>query len=110
MNVEIGAEAALFPEKEYISGIFVTVYWMGKCVLHNFSHTWKHKPDEERTKPHISIKEHSLSTGHVAVLSVVPGCYIGGVTVCSYIKQEEGNKTLDAFKNRIRSFNSTMCS
>ncbi len=30
MNVEIGAEAALFPEKEYIKGIFVTVYfsWM----------------------------------------------------------------------------------
>jgi hypothetical protein len=27
MNVEIGAEAALFPEKEYISGIFVAV-WM----------------------------------------------------------------------------------
>jgi hypothetical protein len=26
MNVEIGAEAALFPEKEYINGIFVTVY------------------------------------------------------------------------------------
>ncbi len=25
MNVEIGAEAALFPEKEYISGIFVAV-------------------------------------------------------------------------------------
>ncbi len=25
MNVEIGAEAALFPEKEYISGIFVSV-------------------------------------------------------------------------------------
>jgi hypothetical protein len=25
MNVEIGAEAALFPEKEYISGIFVKV-------------------------------------------------------------------------------------
>jgi hypothetical protein len=25
MNVEIGTEAALFPEKEYISGIFVTV-------------------------------------------------------------------------------------
>jgi hypothetical protein len=28
MNVEIGAEAALFPEKEYISGIFVAVYGM----------------------------------------------------------------------------------
>ena len=26
MNVEIGADAALFPEKEYISGIFVAVY------------------------------------------------------------------------------------
>jgi hypothetical protein len=26
MNAEIGAEAALFPEKEYISGIFVAVY------------------------------------------------------------------------------------
>jgi hypothetical protein len=26
MNVEIGAEAPLFPEKEYISGIFVAVY------------------------------------------------------------------------------------
>jgi hypothetical protein len=26
MNVEIGAEAPIFPEKEYISGIFVAVY------------------------------------------------------------------------------------
>jgi hypothetical protein len=26
MNVEIGAEAALFPEKEYINGIAVAVY------------------------------------------------------------------------------------
>jgi hypothetical protein len=26
MNVEIGAEAALFPEKEYISGISVSVH------------------------------------------------------------------------------------
>jgi hypothetical protein len=26
MNVEIGAEAALFPEKEYIKGIFVAVH------------------------------------------------------------------------------------
>ncbi len=25
MNVEIGAEAALFPEKEYLSGIFLAV-------------------------------------------------------------------------------------
>ncbi len=27
MNVEIGAEAALFPEKEHISGISVAVHW-----------------------------------------------------------------------------------
>ena len=33
MNVEIGAEAALFPEKEYINGIAVAVYW-------DFSHTY----------------------------------------------------------------------
>jgi hypothetical protein len=26
MSVEIGAEAALFPEKEYINGIFVAVH------------------------------------------------------------------------------------
>jgi hypothetical protein len=26
MNVDIGAEAALFPEKKYISGIFVAVF------------------------------------------------------------------------------------
>ncbi len=29
MNVEIGAEAALFPEKEYISAIFVAVRGRG---------------------------------------------------------------------------------
>ncbi len=27
MNVDIGAEAPLFPEKEYIKGIFVAVLW-----------------------------------------------------------------------------------
>jgi hypothetical protein len=27
MNVEIGAEAALFPEKEYINGIAVAVWY-----------------------------------------------------------------------------------
>jgi hypothetical protein len=30
MNVEIGAEAALFPEKEYINGIFVAVWYSKK--------------------------------------------------------------------------------
>jgi hypothetical protein len=39
MNVEIEAEAALFPEKEYIIGIFVAVWlsssdcwWLGVAV------------------------------------------------------------------------------
>jgi hypothetical protein len=30
MNVEIGAEAALIPEKEYIKGIFVAVQSKGR--------------------------------------------------------------------------------
>ncbi len=30
MNVEIGTEAALFPEKEYINGIFVAVWILVK--------------------------------------------------------------------------------
>jgi hypothetical protein len=32
MNVEIGAEAALFPEKEYINGIAVAVRVGGKVL------------------------------------------------------------------------------
>jgi hypothetical protein len=36
MNVEIGAEAALFPEKEYIYGIFVAV-WFGDAFCVNQS-------------------------------------------------------------------------
>jgi hypothetical protein len=32
MTVEIGAEAALFPEKEYISGIFVAMYARERSV------------------------------------------------------------------------------
>ncbi len=33
MNVEIGSEAALFPEKEYINGIAVTVHNLSiSCV------------------------------------------------------------------------------
>jgi hypothetical protein len=31
MNVEIGTEAAQFPEKEYINGIFLAVWQNGKC-------------------------------------------------------------------------------
>ncbi len=50
MNVEIGAEAALFPEKEYISGIFVAVYKKMSGKFHNFlfkmqnQSEWKIRP------------------------------------------------------------------
>jgi hypothetical protein len=33
MNVEIGAEAVLFPEKEYICGIFVAVWVFARSIL-----------------------------------------------------------------------------
>ncbi len=32
MIVEIGAEAALFPEKEYIKGIFIAVRKCASCI------------------------------------------------------------------------------
>jgi hypothetical protein len=37
MNVEIRAEAALFPEKEYINGIAVAVHFDSTLPLTNFS-------------------------------------------------------------------------
>jgi hypothetical protein len=36
MNVEIGAEAALFPEKEYINGIAVAVWYSRYRKVYNF--------------------------------------------------------------------------
>ncbi len=33
MNVETGAEATLFPEKEYIKGIFVAVILLAKMFI-----------------------------------------------------------------------------
>ncbi len=40
MNVEIGAEAALFPEKEYINGIAVAVQCAMKSFLRMLSMQW----------------------------------------------------------------------
>ncbi len=46
MNVEIGAEAALFPEKEYINGIAVVVYssW---CLFSMRGEVQTRRPDLE---------------------------------------------------------------
>jgi hypothetical protein len=33
MNVEIGAEAAQFPEKEYINGIAFAVWWISSHLF-----------------------------------------------------------------------------
>jgi hypothetical protein len=44
MNVEIGAEAALFPEKEYINWIFVAVHIMvyrGLFIAFNPKNFWE---------------------------------------------------------------------
>ncbi len=32
MNVEIGTEAAQFPEKEYINGIFIAVRYFSRII------------------------------------------------------------------------------
>ena len=42
MNVEIGAEAAQFPEKEYINGIAVAVHssFYQLIRMHTQSHIW----------------------------------------------------------------------
>jgi hypothetical protein len=37
MNVEIGAETTLFPEKEYIKAIFVAVHSWLKCLMVTFT-------------------------------------------------------------------------
>ncbi len=36
MNVEIGAEATQFPEKEYINGIAVAVHSYGKLLVSHY--------------------------------------------------------------------------
>jgi hypothetical protein len=44
MNVEIEAEAALFPEKEYINGIFVAVWILVKIRGYVYSFCCKLNP------------------------------------------------------------------
>jgi hypothetical protein len=39
MNVKIGAEAVLFPEKEYINGIAVAVWHIAHCTARLGQHS-----------------------------------------------------------------------
>jgi hypothetical protein len=41
MNVEIGAEAVQFPEKEYINGIVVAVRYCGICTANIRNAFWR---------------------------------------------------------------------
>jgi hypothetical protein len=54
LNVEIGAEAALFPEKEYINEIFVAVHVLMLFEAHALNHyqnyaLWSNSPYESFT-------------------------------------------------------------
>ncbi len=52
MNVEIGTEAAQFPEKEYINGIFLAVYCSGDaiyCTLYFLCFTMVHRLENDTT-------------------------------------------------------------
>jgi hypothetical protein len=53
MNVEIGTEAAQFPEKEYINGNFVAV-WLGKdCTPASFCQPYLHSSIRGHTNHNI---------------------------------------------------------
>ncbi len=51
MNVEIGDEAALFPEKEYISGIFVAVHAIHSPFFSRLLIIQKKSPKQENSSP-----------------------------------------------------------
>ncbi len=72
MNVEIGAEAALFQEKEYISRIFVAVHLLSKAMsMHVDSpvpapsqtlHVWEVEcPVHQRVDTAIQLTGHACS-------------------------------------------------
>ncbi len=57
--MEIGAEAAQFPEKEYIKGIAVAVYYLGHGG-EDRAHT-RDRRDEGKDKVHSSTAEEKMS-------------------------------------------------
>jgi hypothetical protein len=73
MNVEIGAEAALFPEKEYINGFAVAV--QGRAKISCTYHGKPNKPTKEGPlsfvlfeSPFTSVS--TVSRGHPSLVSL----------------------------------------
>jgi hypothetical protein len=60
MNVEFGAEAALFPEKEYLSGIFVAVRYSAIIIFKfNISHPAVRQMHAKREHPSVDSGPYS---------------------------------------------------
>ncbi len=88
MNMEIGTEAAQFPEKEYINGIFVAVYnimldWLASCLLCVVQSEWlerqrpgipgdpllHHHPREHRAQHHRIQEQDPSIELHIRVIA-----------------------------------------
>ncbi len=75
MNVEIGDEAALFPEKEYISGIFVAVQRVPNTGLLNEYSDWTLDSGDRTLVLSISkVREHD--TDHIHRLNGTNNLFI----------------------------------
>ncbi len=68
MNVEIGAEAALFPEKEYRKGIFVAVY----IIL--WACHWEFEKIKSNEEPDV-INDHDMLWAHNILQEQSLSCY-----------------------------------
>ncbi len=65
MNVEIGTEAALFPEKEYIKGIFFAVHALERQNTENLKQIFPEKESRGLSPNfhiHVSVSELYIST------------------------------------------------
>jgi hypothetical protein len=77
MNVEIGTEAAQFPEKEYINGIFVAVHhklglsmaWVGDLAYHTLDGYML-----TARVPSMTTGFHSRNAGCILECNVQYGC------------------------------------
>jgi hypothetical protein len=84
MNVEIGTEAAQFPEKEYISGIFLAVQYFKKIIAEKDFDCGRQSPrrqsflggKKQKRRPQIGVLPlvYSLDCRHPAQPLLLRGC------------------------------------